>query len=432
MQELLWVVVGLLLVIAAVLSTVLARLPLTSAILYLLAGVGLGPYGLALVRLDMMRNSALIEVLSEIVVIISLFGAGLQLRTPITDRRWLLPVSLAVIAMTATVGLSAVVGVYLFSLPIGAAILLGAVLAPTDPVLASSVQIESPDDKDDLRFGLTGEAGLNDGTAFPFVMLGVGLLGLSELGSYGMRWVLVDLLWAVFAGLLIGWFLGGVVGKLVLYVRREHKEGVGFDDLLALGLIALSYGVALLCHAYGFLAVFAAGLSLRHIEMEHTGHKPTSEIDVKGDEEVATDQEKAPAYLVHTFLSFSHQLEHIGEAAMVTLIGAMITKDLFSLPLLISTALLLLVIRPLSVALGLFLSRTSSLQKILFGWFGVRGIGSIYYLTHGLNFGVSEEVARTLTSITLVVIIASILFHGMSVTAVMNYYERHKKKESKA
>ena len=140
--------------------------------------------------------------------------------------------------MTITVGFVALIGVVGFNLPLGAAVLLGAILAPTDPVLASDVQTEHPWDVDCLRFSLTGEAGLNDGTAFPFVMLGLGLLGLHELGEFGWRWLAIDVLWAIVGGLGIGSLLGNLVGRFVLYLRREHKEAIGTDDFLALGLIA--------------------------------------------------------------------------------------------------------------------------------------------------------------------------------------------------
>ena len=144
--------------------------------------------------------------------------------------------------------------------------LLGAILAPTDPVLASDVQVANPGDHDRLRFGLTGEGGLNDGTAFPFVMLGLGWLGLHELGEGGWRWWTVDVLWAVAGGLGLGYLLGTLVGRLIIYLRVRHREALGSDEFISLGLIALTYGLALLSLTYGFLAVFAAGLALRRID----------------------------------------------------------------------------------------------------------------------------------------------------------------------
>ncbi|HEV2126413.1 MAG TPA: cation:proton antiporter, partial [Chloroflexota bacterium] len=258
-----YVIAGALLIVMALTRTALERLPLTSSLFYWAFGLALGPAGFALIRLDPVEYAALLERLTEIVVIISLFTAGLKLRTPLSDGRWRLPARLAVLSMLVTVGLVTLAGVFLMGLPLGAAVLLGAIVAPTDPVLASDVQMKEPTDRDRLRFSLTGEGGLNDGTAFPFVMLGLGLLGLHEIGSAGWRWVGVDVVWATAAGLATGALFGTLIGRLVLFLRREHKEAVGLDEFLTLGLIALSYGVALLIASYGFLAVFAAGLALR-------------------------------------------------------------------------------------------------------------------------------------------------------------------------
>ena len=257
--------------LAAVAGSYIERLPLTPSILYLAAGVVLGPLGFGLLVIDPVERSRLLEVAAEIAVLISLFVAGLKLRSALKDRRWSLPVQLATSAMIVTVGLVTLLGVYGLGLPLGAAVLLGGILAPTDPVLASDVQVESASDRDRLRFALTGEAGQNDGTAFPFVMLGLGLLGLHDLGAFGWRWIAIDVVWAVVAGLAIGGLLGTAMGRWVLHLRTTRREAIGLDDLLALGLIALAYGVALMLHAYGFLAVFAAGLALRRIERLKSG-----------------------------------------------------------------------------------------------------------------------------------------------------------------
>ena len=180
----------------------------------------------------------MLERLTEIAVIVSLFTAGLKLRVPLRDSAWRLPVSLATASMIVTVGLITVVGYARLEMSLGAAILLGAVLAPTDPVLASDVQVTEPGDRDHLRFGLTGEAGLNDGTAFSFLMLGLGLMGHHALGNNWSRWWLVDVAWAIPGGLLIGFLLGTAVGHLVLYLRKRYPEVVGGEDFLAMGLIA--------------------------------------------------------------------------------------------------------------------------------------------------------------------------------------------------
>src|SRR6185312_7482488 len=180
------------------------------------------PSGAGMLLPDPKAYSPLLERLAEIAVLISIFVTALRISVPLKDRRWRLPISLATVAMVATIALVAAVGVTWLALPLGAAILLGAILAPTDPVLASDVQLDDPRDRDLLRFSLSGEAGLNDGAALPLVLLGMGLLGLHELGAVGGQWLLLDVLWGVGGGL----------------------------------------GIGLLAHASGFLAVFAAGLAL--------------------------------------------------------------------------------------------------------------------------------------------------------------------------
>lgn len=419
----LWfLVAGGLLIVMALAATVLKRLPLTSAIIYLAVGIALGPFGLGLLVVDPVGQAALFERLTEVAVCISLFTAGLKLRTPLRDGRWILPVRLASISMCVTVGLLTATGVFLLGLPLGAAVLLGAVLAPTDPVLASDVQVERPDDRDRLRFSLTGEAGLNDGTAFPFVMLGLGLLGLHDIGAMGWRWLTMDVVWAISGGLLIGWVLGIGTGHLVLFLRREHKEAVGSDDFLALGLIALSYGAALLAHSYAFLAVFAAGLALRRVEARSTGERPVSELELGPAEEAATHPEQAPAYMAETVLGFNEQLERIVEVAAVLLIGGMLAAIALPQEALWFVPLLLLVIRPLSVLVGLWGSGISPLQGGLIAWFGIRGIGSLYYLMFAAAHDLPDPLAERLVGLTLAAVAVSIVAHGISVTPLMRRY----------
>jgi NhaP-type Na+/H+ or K+/H+ antiporter len=409
--------------------SVLARLPLSTAMLYLAAGFALGPYGAGLLRLDVYEQSAVWERVTEIAVLISLFAAGLKLRAPLLDGRWVLPVRLATLSMTVTVGLVTLLGVFAMGLPLGAAVLLGAILAPTDPVLASDVQVTHAADRDRLRFGLTGEAGLNDGTAFPFVMLGLGLLGLHEMGEMGWRWFAVDLVWAVVSGLAVGAGLGTLVGRLVLHLRRVHREAVGLDDFLALGLIALAYGVALLVHGYGFLAVFAAGLALRRIERrESGGESPPEDVAAAAHsadaEELATDKDKAPAYMAQAALGFTEQLERIGEVTVVLLLGGMLSWHFLPPVALWFIPLLFLVIRPLSVYAGLLGSRTTGLQRGMIAWFGIRGIGSVYYLTFAMQHGLPEELSRPLAQLVLATVAVSAVAHGVSVTPLMALYGR--------
>lgn len=423
-----FVIVGALLVAIALSRSLLLRLPLSTTILYLGTGVLLGPHGLGMLRADIYAHSALWERVTEVAVLVSLFGAGLKLRTPMLDRRWVLPVRMATVSMTATVGMVTLAGVFGMGLPVGAAVLLGAILAPTDPVLASDVQVTHPTDRDRLRFGLTGEAGLNDGTAFPFVMLGLGLLGLHELGEFGWRWFAVDVAWAVAAGLGAGALLGTLVGRLVIYLRQVHREAVGLDDFLALGLIALSYGIALLVWGYGFLAVFAAGLALRRIERRSSGGEaPPEDValaasSAEGDE-VATG-ETAPAYMAQAALGFVEQLERIGVVAVVLLLGGMISWGFVPGVALWFIPLLFLVVRPLSVYLGLLGSPTTHVQRGLIAWFGIRGIGSVYYLTYAIQHGLPEEFSRVLAALVLATVAVSAVAHGVSVTPLMELYAR--------
>lgn len=428
----LWsVIVGMLLVLMALGSTVLKRLPLSTAMLYLLVGLGVGPIGLDLIAPDARVDAHLLERLAEVVVLLSLFTAGLKLSPALRDRRWALPVRLALNSMVVTVALIAAAAWLFLRLPIGACVLLGAILAPTDPVLASEVQLQEPGDRDKLRFALTGEGGLNDGTAFPFVMLGLGLLGLHDLGDFGWRWLAVDVLWATAAGLGTGWILGIATGRLVLFLRREHKEAVGLDDFLALGLIALSYGCAVLLHAYGFLAVFAAGVALRRLEQRQGGDasvQPVQQALVEPDrtiaESVAVHPQHAPAYMAQAVLGFNEHAERIGEVAIVITIGALLWAVQWDAAAWWFVPLLLLVIRPISVRAGLARSPVSRAQRWLIGWFGIRGVGSLYYLMYAVNHGLDNALADQLVALTLSVVVTSIVVHGISVTPMMAAYER--------
>ena len=206
----LWfLLVGGLLLFIGLSSSRLKLLPVTPAIIYLAVGTLVGPTVLNLFHFNPLKESALLEVLTEVAVLISLFSAGVKMPTPVSFKRWRAPVLLATVSMTLTVAMVAAYSYYVFHLPLGACVLLGAIVAPTDPVLATDIQIRHPGDHDQLRFTLTCEAGMNDGSATPFVMLGMGLLGLHEAGDTGMRWFMLDV---IFIGLSPNTgFLGGAV-----------------------------------------------------------------------------------------------------------------------------------------------------------------------------------------------------------------------------
>jgi len=428
------VIVGTLLTTMALSSTLLKRLPLSTGMLYLAAGAVLGPAGWALMSPDPIKYSLILERMAEVAVLVSLFAAGLKLGVPLKDKRWFLPLRLAFISMTFTIAMITLVMVFGFGLSLGAAIMLAAILAPTDPVLASDVQVENGNDRDRLRFSLTGEGALNDGAAFPFVMLGLGLLGLHDLGVGGWRWVAVDVVWAIFGGLLLGAGLGKLIGKLVVYLRSRHKESIGLDEFLLLGLIALSYGISILCHAYGFLAVFAAGLALQHVKEQEPAKNSVEPMALpvvlesqEAHEALATDPEHASAYMMQAVRGFNEQLEHIGEVAVVLVVGAMLAFTSFNLNAILFALLFFMVIRPIATWLGLIGADVSGDQRRLISWFGIRGIGSIYYLMYAINRGLPNSLAEFIIAITLTTVAASIVLHGISVTPLMSLYARRKK-----
>ncbi|HUN00749.1 MAG TPA: cation:proton antiporter, partial [Halothiobacillus sp.] len=199
-----FLLVGGLLLTMGLTTALLKRLPITPAIVYLAVGVLIGPSVFNVFHFNPLKDSALLEALTEVVVLISLFSAGVKMPVPFKLAQWRAPIMLASVSMVASVALVAAFACWVMGLPIGLGVLLGAILAPTDPVLATEVQSRHPGDRDRLRFTLTAEAGMNDGSAFPFVMLGLGLLGLHNLGDFGLHWFLVDVVWATVAALVIG------------------------------------------------------------------------------------------------------------------------------------------------------------------------------------------------------------------------------------
>lgn len=424
-------IAGVMLTTMALSGTWLQRLPISTAMLYLAVGFGIGPAGWALLSPDPFIYSSALERVAEAAVLISLFAVGLKLGLPLSDRAWQLPVRLALVSMTITVALITAMGVFGLGLPLGAAILLGAILAPTDPVLASDVQVLEANDRDRLRFSLTGEGGLNDGAAFPFVMLGLGLLGLHDLGSWGWRWFALDVMWAIGGGLAIGGTLGLIIGRLVVYLRSHHKTSIGFDEFLALGLIALAYGLAVICHTYGFLAVFAAGLALQRIK-EHPGQdnntngRETGLQSRKAHTDLASHSHYASAYMMQEVRGFNEQLEHLAELAIVLVVGSMLAYTYLPDNAVWFIPVLLLVVRPLSVWLGLLGAAASLDQRILISWFGIRGIGSIYYLLYAINHGLSRPLAEEITALTLTAVAVSVVLHGISMKPLMRLYARRK------
>lgn len=426
-----YLIIGSLLLLMGLIGAIWHRLPLSPAMLYLPIGFALGPSGTDLVELDPYRNAELLTLLTEIALLISLFTVGLKLRVSLTDPIWRLPVRLGIIGMLVTTVLIACIGVYLLKLPLALAILLGAILSPTDPVLASDVQITDAGDRDRLRFSLSGEGGMNDGTAYPAVMAGLFLLGVPEAHVFGTRWGVPYALWGIVAGFASGWLMGRLIVRLTLYLRQHHHKALGMEEFLTLGLIAASYGFAHLIHGVGFIAVFTAGVAMRRSEHQVSGEvQPAKVIGVvpaQDEATVATHPVKAPAYMAETILGFNQQLEHIAEFVMVLLLGIILSGSGFAWEGVTIAAFLLLLVRPVAVKLSLLGEPVGRSQRRLMGWFGIRGIGSLYYLMYVLQYDWPLEQKQHMVALVLTAVTMSILLHGFSATPLMEQYRKRRR-----
>jgi NhaP-type Na+/H+ or K+/H+ antiporter len=238
-------------------------------------------------------------------------------------------------------------------------------------------------------------------------MLGLGLLGLHELGGFGLRWVLVDVLWATVGGIAIGVAGGVAIAHLAAGLRHAYPASERFDDFIGLGLIGAVYGVAVLAQTWGFLAVFFAAVALRQ-----------SELRLAGDGTAGIPQVSASS------LVFKEHLERLSEILLVLLIGGSLFLDSWSWRAVGLAAFLFLIARPLSVMGGLAGTRTPWPMRGMIGWFGVRGIGSLYYLMYAIEHGLPERLALEFIHLTLIVMTLSILVHGISVKPLMLRYWR--------
>lgn len=411
------------------LESILERLPFNAAMIYLPIGWALGPAGFGLVNINLQEHAETLTVVTRVALLLSLFTVGLKLRVAFRgpgSELWWLPLRLGVLSMLITVPLLALCASFLFGLPFAVALVLAAILAPTDPVLASDVQVQNVDEPDQLRFGLSGEGGLNDGTAFPFVVLGLMLLGVSEdVAEVGNFAIFVG--WGVSAGIASGALVGWAMSRLVLFARQRFSLALGMEEFMAIGIIMLSYGIAELIHGIGFLAVFAAGLAMRQVESASSGNRPAGELIAQakdsGRDAAAVHPEQAPVYLTETVLGFNQQLEHFAEFFMVLLLGILLSQIGFSREGVLLAALLFFVVRPLAVALGLLGAGVESSHRWLIAWFGIRGVGSLYYLCFVLQFW-HGDLTRRVAQDVLTVLALSILLHGISTAPLMHLYRR--------
>ncbi len=437
---------GGLLLVLALSSAYLQRLPVSTALIYLAVGVAASPLGLGLLTIDLRQAAPWMEHLTEVALILSLFVGGLRLRLPLRHPAWRAAVRLAGPVMLASIAGVALFAHYAIGLDPPLALLLGAALAPTDPVLASAVAVNRAADHDRMRYGLSGEAGLNDGTAFPFVVFALLWAEHGEIGSWAGPWAVWRLLWAIPAGLFFGFVLARGVGRLAIWLRAHHQDTAAPSDFLALALIALAYTGAEAIGAWGFLAVFAAGVGLRRAEITTVRDfpHPAAEVDAdeaEGDEpivahppaedlvaaQVKAEELREPAVaagtVVSEVLSFGDTIERLLEVLLVVLVGvaAAIHWDWAAVPL---AAVMFLVIRPLSTMLLLKGTPTTGTQRQLMGWFGIRGIGSLYYVSYALNHGVGWEAASQMVGLTVGVVALSVLMHGVTMQPTLAWYQR--------
>jgi NhaP-type Na+/H+ or K+/H+ antiporter len=320
--------------------------------------------------------------------------------------------------------------VYLLHMSWGPALLIAAMLAPTDPVLAHDVQVQVPGDVDLLRFSLTGEGGLNDGIALPFALLGIAVCNYEASPQQALSWhFAADAMWGVAGALAVGWLLGDLAVRLIAYLRTRHSLALGPEGFYALGLIALSYGIAELMHTYAFLAVFAAGLAMRRVEQKASGdksvHEAVGKIDAQDVGATASDPDRAHAFVAERVLGFTIELERIAEVAVMLMVGSVLANvwdHLFTWRGAAIVALLFFVARPISVQASLIGSSATRSQRLLTSWFGIRGVGSFYYLLYALEHA-PRSAAQPLVPLVLAVIAASVIMHGITSTPLMNRYK---------
>ena len=434
---------GVLLLMMALSSAHLRRLPVSTSAIYLAIGAALGPLGFAILHIDIAASVGWFERLAEIAVIVSLFVGGLRLRLPILDPAWRAAYILAGPVMLLCIAGVALFAHFFLGLAPPLALLIGAILAPTDPVLASAISVSEARDEDRMRYGISAEAGLNDGMAFPFVVLALLWAEHDGLGPWAGEWLLQRVLWAIPAGLLLGFFLGRGVGRFAIYLRSRTRDTTAPSDFLALAVIALSYVAADAIGAWGFLAVFAAGVGLRGAEIKVVRNRPHPEhvrrveesdrdeiphppaedlVSSRVEEEELDEPAVAAGVLVAEVISFGDTVERLLEVMLVVIVGVAIANywSFEAVPLALA---LLFIIRPLATLLCLIGSPTTVVQRALMGWFGIRGIGSLYYLCYALSHRPGSEVEAAIP-FTITVIALSVLLHGISGQPILGRYER--------
>lgn len=333
------------------------------------------------------------ELVSELTVIVALFGTGMRIDRLRPWRRWLPTARMLAVAMPITIFAVAFLSVWAVGLTLAGAILLGAVLAPTDPVLAADVQVGPPQEgaEHPVRFVLTTEAGLNDGLAFPFVYLGlvIAAQGFAP-GAWALDWLLWDVVYRIVVGVAMGWAGGRALGYVLFVFPRGTALAETGSGVIALAGVLLCYGSSELIEGYGFIAVVVMGLTLRRVEEDHHFHRRLHD--------------------------FSESIEHALTAVLLIALGAVLPvlfADL-SWQLFLIALVFLVVIRPVSGWIALLGTDLGHRDRAVVAVYGVRGIGSIYYLCYaGSHIEFVNE--SQLWSLVGLVILLSTILHGFSV-----------------
>ncbi|RIV18087.1 sodium:proton antiporter [Fibrisoma montanum] len=409
--NLLLVVLGVAILAVSWLPSLLKNHPLSYPTL--VVGFGLLLYALPfpLPDADPIRYKTLTTHLSELCVIVALTGTGLKIDRPFSVRTWRMPIRLVLYTMILTIAGIALSGWLGLGLHPASAMLLAASLAPTDPVLASDVQVGDPGEggEDNVRFALTGEAGLNDGLAFPFVYGAIALLpSAASPESRLIDWLTMDVLYRVSVGLLAGWLSGRLLSALIFGLPQRISIKTTAYSFVILAVTLTTYGLTELVKGYGFLAVFIAAITLRGYERSHEYHQHMHD--------------------------FSDQIERVFIVILLLLFGGAIGQGLLA-PLRWSDVALglglLFIIRPLAGFIPMAGTRATLSERWVIAGFGIRGIGSFFYLSFGLEKGNFPEPER-LWAILGFVVLVSIVMHGMLATPVMNWLDRrHNRLETK-
>lgn len=345
----------------------------------------------------------LVEHATELVVIIALAGAGLKIDRALSWRGWIITWRLLGIAMPLTIAALALLAMGIFGFGAATAILLAAALAPTDPVLASDIQVGPPGsgEEDETRFALTSEAGLNDGLAFPFVNLAIALALATTSGTPWLaEWISIAVIWKLAAGIAIGWAIGMALGWVVFHLPNRARLSRTGDGFVALGLTCLTYGITELAQGYGFLAVFVAAIALRSAERGHAYHEKLHD--------------------------FAEQLERLLMMVLLVAFGGMLSAggmlDALTWEAVLFSALAIFLVRPLAGWVGLAAAGCPATERAVIAFYGIRGIGTVYYLAYALQKAPFEQ-PDLLWSTLGFIILCSILLHGATVTPVMRYID---------